>query len=93
MMMYIIIPNQVIPKKNGQMVSSNFIIKVCAVFVAIFFCGCFFAVRLMFGTFSIPEAVTIYKKVKELEEKYTNLFNQRDNTMYHIGSARVIKTV
>lgn len=46
-------------------------------------------VRIIFGTYSIPEAYHIFKTIRELEKKYSSLFDQRDNLLYHIGWAKV----
>ena len=67
----------------------HFVLKVAVVVTALFFCCSFLFIRFVFGTYSLPEALAIFKKVKYLEAEYTNLFNQRDNTEFHIGAARV----
>ncbi len=62
-------------------------------FGIIFLVGAFgfgiFLLRYIFGTYSVSEAYHIFKTIRELEKKYSALFDQRDNLVYHIGWAKV----
>ena len=62
-------------------------------FLVVFLVGafglCLFLLRVIFGTYSVSEAYHIFKTVRELEKKYSALFDQRDNLIYHIGWAKV----
>jgi hypothetical protein len=53
------------------------------------FGSCILILRVVFGTYSVSEAYHIFKTIRELEKKYSSLFDQRDNLIYHIGWAQV----
>lgn len=48
----------------------------------------FFALKQLTGSYSIFQVMKDYKDKKRQDERYTSLFNTRDNLLYHIGASR-----
>jgi hypothetical protein len=62
---------------------------VAVLFLVFLFGLCIFIIRYLFGTYSLSEAYHIFQTIRKLEKKYSSLFDQRDNLLYHIGWAKV----
>ena len=44
--------------------------------------------KTMFGSYSLPFVISLYKKNKKINEKYHNMFSTRENLLFHISWAK-----
>ena len=47
-----------------------------------------FVMKTLFGSYSLPHVVSLYKTNKKISEKYHSLFATRDNLLFHISWAK-----
>ena len=50
-------------------------------------------IRCVFGTYSVEEAVEIYRTLQGLDKKYKSMFEKREGYRHHIGWAEARGTV
>ena len=44
--------------------------------------------KVLFGSYSLPFILDNYKKQKQIDETYSQMFKSRDNFCYHINASR-----
>jgi hypothetical protein len=62
-----------------------------AVLISFLFVIFLYIIKYLFGTFSPYKAYYIFKVQKELEQKYVDMFKQRDSLLYHIAWSKVLQ--